>query len=71
MFLVKSSWRKRRQAIATDQVTMAQIVNHAGELYGDDGRKELAGRGCRVELDESGHKVELRTGQEFCHELSG
>lgn len=50
---------------------MTQIVNHAGELYGDDGRKELGGRGCGAELNGRSHKVELGTGQEFYHELRG
>lgn len=69
--LLKNSRRKLRQALATDQASTAQIARNAGELYGDDGRKELDGRGHEVELDGRRHEVELGTGQALYHELRG
>lgn len=69
--LLKNSRRKLRQALATDQASTAQIARNAGELYGDDGRKELDGRGHDVELDGRRHEVELGTGQALYHELRG
>lgn len=59
LFLLKKSQRKRRQAVAIDHASASQMVRHTGELYGDDGRKELDGRGHEVELDGIGHEVEL------------
>lgn len=67
IFLLKKSRRKRRQAVATnqavatDQALASQMVSHAGELYGDDRRKELDGRDREVELDGRRHEVELGT----------
>lgn len=51
IFLLKKSQRKRPQAVATDQALASQMVRHTGELYGDDGAKELDGRGHEVELE--------------------
>ncbi len=69
IFLLKKSQRKRPpQAVPTDQILAPQIIRHPGELYGDDGRKELDGGGHeaeldgdegRKELDGGGHEAEL------------
>lgn len=71
IFLLKNSRLKRPQAIATGQSSTTQVIHRTGGLYGDDGRKEMDGRGYEVELDERSHEVELRTGPDFYHELSG
>lgn len=51
IFLLKKSQQKRPQAVATDQALVSQMVRHTGELYGNDGAKELNGEGHQVELD--------------------
>lgn len=51
IFLLMKSRRERPQAVATDQTLASQIVPHYGELYGDDGRRELDGRGHEAELN--------------------
>ena len=62
IILLKKSWRKRRQAVATDQALASQMVRHA-ELYGDNRRRELDGRGHEVELHGRGREVELDGGR--------
>ena len=57
IFLLVKSRRSCRQAVAPDQVLASQMVRHAVELYGDDGSKELEGRGHEVELDGVGTAI--------------
>lgn len=63
IILLKKSWRKGRQAIATDQALASQMVHRTTKLYGDNRRRELDGRGHEVELDGRGHEVELDGGR--------
>ena len=63
IILLKKSWRKGRQAVATDQALASQMVHRTTKLYGDNRRRELDGKGHEVELDGRGHEVELDGGR--------